>query len=223
MKREKFLSLVGLSMAGTAFLSGKKHRDGHVVAELTDCNDPITPPVPEGPYYKNEKLMRMDITEASPGTAIDYVIRVEDEHCKPVREALVDIWQCDAHGRYSDFSAEKTEGQTWLRGMQHTDEHGVCRFNSIFPGWYDGRITHLHVKVHVDGKTMLTTNFFFPKSFQDEIYASPLYPKGPNPVTIQQDAELHVDKDAKRHDTLLMKMERNSKGSLVASYTVAVG
>ena len=222
MKREKFLSLVGLSMAGTAFLSGKQHRHNRVVADLTDCNDPITPPVPEGPYYKNEKLLRADITEGRPGTPVDYVFRVEDEHCKPIKDALVDIWQCDSNGQYSDFSAERTEGQTWLRGVQRTDEHGICRFTAIFPGWYDGRLTHLHAKVHVDGNTMVTTNFFFPKSFEDDVYASPLYPKGPNPITIRQDAELHVDKDAQRHDTLVMKMERNKSGRLVASYTIAL-
>lgn len=220
MKREKFLSLLGLSMAGTAFLQGK---DGSVDKAVTDCNDPITPPVPEGPYYKNEKLLRADITEGLKGTPIDYVIRVEDEHCKPIKHALVDIWQCNVEGHYSDFSAEKTEGETWLRGYQHTDEHGVCRFHAIFPGWYDGRITHVHAKIHVDGQTKLTTNFFFPKSFQDEIYADKaVYTKGPNSVAILDDAELHVDKDTKRHDTLLMKMERNSKGKWVASYTVAI-
>ncbi|MEO7489010.1 MAG: hypothetical protein ABIU77_18000, partial [Ferruginibacter sp.] len=99
MNRNKFLSLIGLSFIGTAFFASKKEP----VVELTDCNDPITPPVPEGPYYKNEHLNRVNITETKKGTPLEYVFKVEDKHCKPIPGAIVDIWQCDADGHYSDF------------------------------------------------------------------------------------------------------------------------
>ena len=100
----------------------------------------------------------------------------------------------------------------------------MCRFKSIFPGWYDGRITHLHAKVHIENKTVLTTNFFFPKEMEDEIYKSnrSFYPKGINPIALLQDIELKVDKDTKRHDALLMKLEKDHKGNLSASYTIAI-
>jgi protocatechuate 3,4-dioxygenase beta subunit len=221
MKRQKFLSLIGFGFAGSLFFSAKDRAPKILV---TDCDDPITPPVPEGPFYKDEKLNRIDITETKTGTPLEYIFRVEDEHCKPIPGAIVDIWQCDTEGVYSDFKQENTVNETWLRGYQITDKNGMCRFKSIFPGWYDGRITHLHAKVHIENKTVLTTNFFFPKQMEDEIYNSNAsqYPKGINPTSVLQDIELKVDKDTKRHDVLLMKLEKDHKGNLSASYTIAV-
>ena len=218
MKRSKFLSLAGLSFLGTVFLSNANNTR----AEHNACNDPITPPVPEGPYYKDEHLNRIDITENKKGHPVTYLFMVEDKDCKPVQDAIVDIWQCDANGHYSDFQQENTVSEKWLRGFQKTGEDGTCRFTSIFPGWYDNRITHLHAKVHVDGKTLLTTNFFFPKEIENEVYASPLYPKGPNPLPVLQDIELKVDKDTSRHDHLLMNVTKNTEGNLIASYKIAL-
>lgn len=220
MKRDKFLSLIGLGFLSSLFVSAR----GKSEMLLTDCDDPITPSLAEGPFYKHEKLNRFDIAETRKGTPIEYVFKVEDEHCKPIRGAIVDIWHCDNEGIYSDFSVENTLGQTWLRGYQVTDKDGLCRFKSIFPGWYGGRVTHVHAKVHVDNKTALTTNFFFPKEIEDEIYQSntSLYPKGTNPVLISQDIELRIDKDTKRHDTLVMKVEKDKNNKLVASYTIAI-
>lgn len=218
MKRSKFLSLAGLGFVG-ALIFPKAARKNPFTNE---CNDPVTPPVPEGPFYKDEKLKRVDITEHKTGVPITYVFMVEDENCKPVQGAIVDIWQCDADGVYSGYKVEKTLNETWLRGFQETGPDGKCKFTSIFPGWYNGRITHLHAKVHLNGKTLLTTNFFFPKEIENDVYASPLYPKGPNPTPIVQDFELKVDKDTKRHDTLLMNVSKDVKGNLVAFYKVSL-
>jgi protocatechuate 3,4-dioxygenase beta subunit len=218
MNRNKFLSLIGLSFIGTAFFASKKEP----VVELTDCNDPITPPVPEGPYYKNEHLNRVNITETKKGTPLEYVFKVEDKHCKPIPGAIVDIWQCDADGHYSDFGQEGTANQTWLRGFQKTNARGECTFTSIFPGWYTGRLTHVHAKVIINGAAVLTTNFFFKKEIENEIHQLPFYTKGPNPVTMQEDFELRVDKNSDRHDTLVMHVAKDNSGKLVASYTIAI-
>jgi len=219
MNRNKFLSLVGLSFLGTVFFSAKKRQD---ILLRNACNDPITPPVPEDPYYKNEHLNRIDITESKKGIPIDYIFMVEDKNCEPIQDAIVDIWQCDADGHYSDFDKENTINQTWLRGYQKTGKDGACKFTSVFPGWYDKRITHLHAKVLIKGENVLTTNFFFPKEIENEIYKSPLYPKGPNPLSVLEDIELKVDKDTTRHDTLVMNVTKDSKGKLVASYKIAI-
>jgi len=219
MKRQKFLSLIGLSFLSTTLLSTKSEKD---LAQKTDCNDPITPPVPEGPFYKRENLNRIDITEHKTGIPVSYRFKVEDKHCKPIEGAVVDIWQCDSEGHYSDFKQENTINQTWLRGYQKTDKNGECTFRSIFPGWYTGRITHLHLKVYIDNTNVLTTNCFFPKEIENEVYKSSLYPKGNNPISISEDIELRVDKDAKRHDTLVMHVQKNQKGELVAGYTISL-
>src|SRR6516225_6194111 len=80
--------------------------------------------------------------------------------------------------------------------IQKTDKHGECSFIAIFPGWYTGRITHLHVKVWLNDSNVLTTNCFFPREIENEVYKSPLYPKGNNPQTVSNDIELRVDKDS---------------------------
>ena len=61
MKRNKFLSLISFGFIGSFLFSAKERQPGSMV---TACDDPITPPVPEGPFYKDEKLNRFDITES---------------------------------------------------------------------------------------------------------------------------------------------------------------
>ncbi len=47
--------------------------------------------------------------------------------------------------------AEPTDDKRYLRGTWKTDRHGQVTFRTVFPGWYQGRCVHIHVKVHVDG------------------------------------------------------------------------
>lgn len=68
----------------------------------------------------------------------------------------------------------------------------------------------------------LTTNFFFPKNIENEVYQSPLYPKGANPLSVLEDYELKVDKDTTRHDTLVMPIIKDKKDRLIATYTIAI-
>jgi protocatechuate 3,4-dioxygenase beta subunit len=105
---------------------------------------------------------------------------------------------------------------------QKTGSDGKCKFTSVFPGWYIGRITHLHAKVHVNGETKLTTNFFFPKEIENEVYTDALYPKGTNPITIKDDYELRVDSNAIRHDTLVMNVAKGENGNLKASFKISI-
>ena len=71
MNRNKFFSLIGLSFISTVFLSAKEKQE---LMAQRDCNDPITPPVPEGPYYKNEHLNRVDITGNKKGSGLGLFI-----------------------------------------------------------------------------------------------------------------------------------------------------
>ncbi len=59
----------------------------------------------------------------------------------------VDIWHCNATGLYSAEDVESTVGETWLRGYQITDTNGLVTFTTIVPGWYQGRTTHIHLRV----------------------------------------------------------------------------
>ncbi|WP_009478151.1 intradiol ring-cleavage dioxygenase [Rhodococcus sp. JVH1] len=80
-------------------------------------------------------------------------------------------------GSYSvgDSEAATTDDGTYLRGAQTTDANGIAQFTTIFPGWYTGRTTHIHLKVHIDKKTVLTIQLFFDEALLDEVYATAPY------------------------------------------------
>src|SRR5712692_7569753 len=118
---------------------------------------PATPQVTEGPYWVDEKLFRSDIRTdpatgvARPGVPLDLTINITNQSgsgCTPLAGSLVDIWQCDATGLYSDEPAYNpgggvgtvvTSGQKFLRGYQIADDNGEVRFTTVYPGWYGGR------------------------------------------------------------------------------------
>src|SRR5699024_4005314 len=72
----------------------------------------------------------------------------------PMVGAAVYLWQCDAAGRYSLYS-EGLENETYLRGVQITDDAGAVTFSSIFPGCYAGRWPHLHFEVFPDAEAIV--------------------------------------------------------------------
>jgi len=125
----------------------------------------LTPELTAGPYYLDGPLARADITEGRPGAPMQFRVRVLGmPDCAPLAGAAVDVWHCDAGGEYSGFngnSLEATQSQgkndkRFLRGVQLTDSDGVATFNTIFPGWYEGRTVHIHLKV-LDGGTLGST------------------------------------------------------------------
>jgi protocatechuate 3,4-dioxygenase beta subunit len=112
----------------------------------------LTPEQEEGPYYVPLEKIRKNITLGRPGVPLRLRMTILSSRSgKPIPNAACDIWHCDATGVYSDESVENTVGQTWLRGVQLTDTHGLAEFDTIYPGHYVGRATHIHVKVHIGG------------------------------------------------------------------------
>lgn len=138
----------------------------------------LTPEVTEGPFYFDPKLIRSDVAEGKQGVPITLLLQVVDERCKPLNGARVDIWHCDATGVYSNYPGQgddsehqiSTEGQSFLRGTQLADQRGVVRFQSIYPGWYPGRTTHIHFKTFIDSRNVLTGQIFFPDALSEYIY-----------------------------------------------------
>ena len=88
----------------------------------------------------------------------------------------VDLWQCDAQGLYSGFGGQGDDrsvslvGKTFLRGGLLTGGSGGVVFRSVYPGWYEGRTTHIHFKVRKAPRTMLTTQFFLPDALSEFLY-----------------------------------------------------
>ncbi len=111
----------------------------------------LTPEQEEGPFYVAIEKVRRNVKLGQAGVPLDLKIKVVDTAGRPIKNAACDIWQCNALGVYSDESSESTVGQTYLRGVQLTDAEGLAEFDTIYPGHYQGRTTHIHVKVHVAG------------------------------------------------------------------------
>jgi protocatechuate 3,4-dioxygenase beta subunit len=125
----------------------------------------------EGPFYFEVDRVRSDIREGRPGAELRLGVRVRDlsAGCKPIQNAVVDVWHCDATGSYSE------RGETFLRGLQVTDSDGAVEFTTLYPGWYPGRTVHIHAKVHVDKRTVLTTQFYFDDGFTDRVFSREPY------------------------------------------------
>lgn len=134
----------------------------------------VQPELTEGPFYVDPKLIRADITEGRPGLPMQLRLQVVGADCTPIVGARVDLRHCDAQGVYSGVenlgAGPDTTGQTFLRGTQVTGGDGVATFQTIFPGWYPGRTTHMHYKVYLNDQTVLTSQIFFDEAVNQAIY-----------------------------------------------------
>lgn len=103
-------------------------------------------------------------SQAGVSLLLDYQV-IDVATCKPVPNVYVEIWHCNATGVYGGVVANGNGNSadssnlknTWLRGIQPTDTDGVAQFESVFPGHYTGRTTHIHIMVHTKA-TVLPNN-----------------------------------------------------------------
>jgi protocatechuate 3,4-dioxygenase beta subunit len=154
-------------------------------AESPSCV--LSPEQTEGPYYIDDHLLRRDVTEGRPGVPLELRLTVQDAtECSAVKGATVEIWHADASGVYSGF--DSGEGETFLRGGQRTDAKGVATLKTIYPGWYQGRTTHIHVKVHAGGNVVDTGQLYFDDATSDAVYRrQPYAAHGARDMTNEQD------------------------------------
>ena len=148
------------------------------------------PQMTAGPYFVHGALERSDIRpdpatgEVSAGTPLGLAFRVSriaESACVPLAGAIVDVWQCDALGVYSDVADPSfdTRGRKFLRGWQATDAEGLARFTTVYPGWYQGRAVHVHFKVRsapdADPGFEFTSQLFFDEALTDRVHAGEPY------------------------------------------------
>ena len=154
--------------------------------------------------------MRSDIREGKSGTPLTLTLTVVNTNsgCAPVAGANVEIWQCDATGNYSQYGTQTS--QTYLRGIQTTDGNGQVTFTTIYPGWYPGRTTHIHCKVHLDRRTVLTTQLYFDDNLTEEINRTI------QPYTEHAVRDTRNDTDSIYADVGLVTTQRSADGYLAA-------
>jgi protocatechuate 3,4-dioxygenase beta subunit len=116
----------------------------------------VTPRQTEGPFFTPNSPLRTSLVESG-SKAPRFLVsgRVLSPDCKPVANALVDLWHADEEGEYDNRGYR-------YRGHQFTDAQGRYRFETIVPALYPGRARHYHVKVQPKGGRLLTTQLYFP-------------------------------------------------------------
>jgi protocatechuate 3,4-dioxygenase beta subunit len=173
LNRRRFLHSAGLTAALFAV-------PGAFAAQLTR-----TPPQTEGPFYPdklpldtdNDLIIVNDALTPAAGEITWLSGRVLDGRGDPIRNALVEIWQCDNSGVYihtkSGGNVEKKDKNFQGFGRFLTGSTGEYLFRTIKPVAYPGRSPHIHFAVKMKSKKELITQCYIkgdPKNEKDGVW-----------------------------------------------------
>jgi protocatechuate 3,4-dioxygenase beta subunit len=193
----------------------------------------VSPEQTQGPFFVDEKLNRSNIRiDPSDGAILPgvplrlvlYVNQVVNNSCTPLAGATVDVWHCDALGSYSDVrdnagGSSDTRGKEYLRGYQVTDAQGKVEFQTIYPGWYEGRTVHLHYMIRTNPSSEVghefTSQLFFDEASTDQVHAqAPYAQKGRRDTTNDSDGIYR-----RGGSDLMLQLSRDAEG-YVGTYKV---
>lgn len=179
IKRRDFLKKsILLSASGTGLILPLLAQSGRAEISSQVCQPIVTPPLGEGPFYpiKNREDKDNDLTlvkghsQRAKGEVIYLYGRITDQQCRPIQNAMVEIWQVDDNGRYDHIEAPNQgtldpNFQHW--GQHQTDAQGRYEFITImpisYPGWGDWvRPPHVHFHVSKPSFHGVETQMFFP-------------------------------------------------------------
>ena len=138
-----------------------------------------TPKATEGPFYPdhlpldtdNDLLIINETTSSALGTVAYVSGRVLDAKGNPLRNALVEIWQCDQNGAYlhsKTGNKDKQDKNFQGFGRFLTGSTGEYLFRTIKPVPYPGRTPHIHVAVKTKGRDKFTTQCYIKGEPQNE-------------------------------------------------------
>jgi len=162
--RRSFLERSSLAMAGAA---GVALIPPHLFAEELLK----TPTDAEGPFYPDELPLDTDndliIINENLDQAVGEVThlhgKITDTKGNPIKNAKIEIWQVDNNSRYihtRDQAERKRDGNFQGFGRFVTGMDGTYYFRTIKPPAYPGRAPHIHFKVYVKNKCVLTSQFY---------------------------------------------------------------
>jgi protocatechuate 3,4-dioxygenase beta subunit len=195
MERKDFLrntaGVIGLTPFLPILAACRKNSDTEAAAETGTGTDgatcTVTDTETDGPYplynSRGSSIQRTDITDGKTGLplAMTIIVRNVKDSCKVVANARVDVWHCDKDGYYSGYTnsgylgTQNNSALVFCRGLQYTDANGQVKFTTIYPGWYQGRVTHIHAQVYVNNSLKLTTQIAFPDAINTAVYNTSLY------------------------------------------------
>ncbi len=225
MKRKEFLQGIGLAGIGTVLPGGTAQASKLFIPPPDACT--LIPSETAGPFpldlTANSTFFRQDIRETQTGVILNLKMRVMGlNNCLPMANVRVNVWHCTKDGLYSGYSQNNNQGQaglTYLRGYQMTDANGEVNFKTIFPGWYTGRICHIHFQVYVSSVYAAVSQMTFPLAEKNALYAAnpTLYTKGADPLTYSTD---NIFSDG--YALQLASLTKNSDGSYDSFLEVSV-
>jgi protocatechuate 3,4-dioxygenase beta subunit len=209
--------VLGAAIGGGAWKASESDGAGPAGVASGAVSCVLTPEQTEGPYYIEGEKLRRNITEGRPGVPL--LLRtfvVDAATCGPIRNAAVDIWHADAGGVYSGFG-QGADSRTFMRGIQKTNAKGLASFRTVYPGWYQGRTVHIHVKVHLGGNVVHTGQLYFPDAVTDAVYRKSPYTTRPNRST--RNAQDAIYRNGGKRSQLSI---RRSTSAYVATITMGV-
>lgn len=145
----------------------------------------VTPQCPEtaydqiGPCHRPNAPLRTLLSQPGDGPPLFITGLVTGKGCGVIADAEIDLWHANTQGTYSDLNVcGGTDGATFRwRGRQLSRADGSWGFESIYPGSFQNRPIHIHMRVSAPGYRPLITQIYF----QDD----PFLPnEGPKPPTL---------------------------------------
>ena len=138
-----------------------------------------TPRMTEGPFYPdklpldtdNDLLLINDTITPAVGEITHLAGRILNPKGDPIRNAVVEIWQCDQNGAYlhsGTMNKEKQDANFQGFGRFTTSSKGQYYFRTIKPVPYPGRTPHIHFAVYHGGNRVLTTQLLIRGEPQNE-------------------------------------------------------
>lgn len=210
------------STTTTGITSGGTNNSG------TSGNCTLAPSETEGPYPTKSPsaYQRNDIREDRSGYKMEAKITItnKNNNCAALAGAIVDIWHCDAEGNYSEYGGSGSQGTNYqavhfLRGRQVSDANGLVSFTTIFPGWYTGRATHIHVHIFsASGVSLKVTQIAFPEGSGSALLAVGGYKKGMSGYSYNASDNVFSDGVA----TQLANVSGNTTDGFILSINLAV-
>ncbi len=186
----------------------------------------------DGPYplysSRGSAIQRADITDGKTGIPLSVILTIKNtnNNCTILSNARVDIWHCDKDGYYSGYSnsgylgTQDNSALVFCRGLQYTDTNGQVKFTSVYPGWYTGRITHIHAQIYVNNILKLTTQIAFPQDITTAVYNSSLYSVHGQNTSVSGFAADNVFSDGTSNE--LATLTANSSGGYDLTHTIYV-
>ena len=163
--------------------------DRHGTAELFDAvrDVPVSTELTEGPYYFDVDSIRSDITRgprrhaAAPRAPRPRrgALRADRErhrgHLALRRRPASTPASSRLHRAARAAAAGRPTTRPTCAAPRSTNSDGIVEFKTIYPGWYRGRTVHIHLKVHLDRRRVLTSQLFTNSEFDEQVYAEEPY------------------------------------------------